>query len=122
MSPFRVLIAGGSITGLSLALMLEKSNIDFLVLEAYLDIAPQVGASLGLQPIGLRILDQLGFCDEFVEHAKGHTVQESIYRSPNGEKMWGASKLSDEMIDRYLMFLVRASRRLICPIIGTGIR
>ncbi|KAB8261859.1 hypothetical protein BDV32DRAFT_121139 [Aspergillus pseudonomiae] len=101
MSPFRVLIAGGSITGLSLALMLEKNNIDFLVLEAYPDIAPQVGASLGLQPNGLRILDQLGCCDELLEHAKGHTVQHSIYRGPNGEKMWEASNLSDEVIERH---------------------
>ncbi|KAE8139749.1 hypothetical protein BDV38DRAFT_241112 [Aspergillus pseudotamarii] len=101
MSSFRVLIVGGSITGLSLALMLEKNNIDFLVLEAYLDIAPQVGASLALQSIGLRILDQLGVCDELLEHAQGHTVQESIYRSPNGEKMWRASNLSDEMSDRH---------------------
>ncbi|OGM42624.1 putative monooxygenase [Aspergillus bombycis] len=101
MAPFRVLIAGGSITGLSLALMLEKNNIDFLVLEAYPDIAPQVGASLGLQPNGLRILDQLGCCDELLEHAKGHTVQDSIYRMPNGDSMWQTSKLSDRMIERH---------------------
>ncbi|KAE8340690.1 hypothetical protein BDV24DRAFT_133634 [Aspergillus arachidicola] len=101
MPPFRVLIVGGSITGLSLALMLEKNNIDFLILEAYLDIAPQVGASLGLQPNGLRILDQLGCCDELLEHAKGHTVQESISRMPNGERMWDLSNLSDHLIERH---------------------
>lgn len=100
MPPFRVLIVGGSITGLSLALMLEKNTIDFLILEAYLDIAPQVGASLGLQPNGLRILDQLGCCDELLEHAKGHTVQENIYRLPNGERIWDFRKLSDHLIER----------------------
>ncbi|KAB8268882.1 hypothetical protein BDV30DRAFT_230298 [Aspergillus minisclerotigenes] len=60
---FKVIIAGGSIAGLSLALMLEKNGIDFLVLEAYPSIAPQVGASIGLLPNGLRILDQLGCYD-----------------------------------------------------------
>ncbi|KLJ12311.1 hypothetical protein EMPG_12625 [Blastomyces silverae] len=58
--PFRVLIVGGGISGLSLANMLQQNCIDFLLLEAYPDIAPQVGASIGFQPHGLRILDQLG--------------------------------------------------------------
>ena len=41
MAPFKVLIVGGSIAGLSIALMLEQHGIDFLVLEAYYDITPQ---------------------------------------------------------------------------------
>lgn len=57
---FKVVIAGGSVAGLSLANMLQLNKIDFVVLEAYPDIAPQVGASIGLIPHGLRILDQLG--------------------------------------------------------------
>ncbi|RFU79752.1 fad binding domain-containing [Trichoderma arundinaceum] len=45
MSPKRtlkVLIVGGSISGLSLAVMLEKFGIEFTVLEAYSNIAPDV--------------------------------------------------------------------------------
>lgn len=57
---FKVIIAGGGIAGLSLANMLQKTGIDFVVLEAYPELAPQVGASIGLLPHGLRILDQLG--------------------------------------------------------------
>ena len=64
---FKVIIAGGSIAGLSLALMLEKNGIDFVVLEGYPDIAPQVGASIGVLANGLRILDQLGCCDKVIE-------------------------------------------------------
>lgn len=57
---FKVLIVGGSVAGLSLANMLEKRGISFTILEAYPEIAPQVGASIGLLPNGIRILDQLG--------------------------------------------------------------
>ncbi|KAF4309825.1 Monooxygenase FAD-binding protein [Botryosphaeria dothidea] len=57
---FKVIIAGASVSGLSLANMLEKFNIDYVILEAYPNVAPQLGASIGLLPSGLRILDQLG--------------------------------------------------------------
>ena len=60
---FKVIIAGGSIAGLTLANMLEKLEIDFVLLEAWNEIAPQVGASIGLLPNGLRIMDQLGMYD-----------------------------------------------------------
>lgn len=63
-SSFKVVIVGGSIAGLTLANMLEAHGIDFVVLEAYQDIAPQVGASIGLIPHGLRILDQLGLYED----------------------------------------------------------
>ena len=57
---FKVVIAGGSIAGLALANILERVGIDFVVLESYPDIAPQVGASIGVTPNGLRVLDQVG--------------------------------------------------------------
>ncbi len=56
----RVVIVGGSIAGLTLAHCLHHNNIDFVVLEARNDIAPQVGASIVVLPNGARILDQLG--------------------------------------------------------------
>lgn len=66
-SGFRVIIAGGSITGLTLANMLQLYNIDFIVLESYSDIAPQVGASIGLLPHGNRIMDQLGLFQKVLD-------------------------------------------------------
>ncbi|KAJ3550354.1 hypothetical protein NM208_g23 [Fusarium decemcellulare] len=56
---FRVLIAGGGVAGLVLANMLERFNIDYLILESHGNIAPAVGASIGMFPNGLRILDQI---------------------------------------------------------------
>lgn len=61
-----MVIAGGSVTGLTLANMLQLHDIDFIVLEAYSDIAPQVGASIGILPHGNRILDQLGLFQKII--------------------------------------------------------
>jgi FAD dependent monooxygenase len=66
----RVLIAGGSITGLSLALMLDNAEIDFTLLEARESVTPQVGAGVAINPNGFRILDQLGTYDDFMTVGK----------------------------------------------------
>ncbi|KAK1961078.1 FAD/NAD(P)-binding domain-containing protein [Colletotrichum sublineola] len=58
--PFKVVIVGGGVAGLTLANMLQKFDIDFVVLESHGEVAPAVGASVGLLPNGLRILDQIG--------------------------------------------------------------
>ncbi|KXS10244.1 FAD/NAD(P)-binding domain-containing protein [Gonapodya prolifera JEL478] len=63
---FKAIIVGGSISGLTTALLLEKAGIDYVVLESR-DIAPPVGASLGLWPNGFRILDQLGIYEQIME-------------------------------------------------------
>ncbi|KAL2015409.1 hypothetical protein VTK56DRAFT_5533 [Thermocarpiscus australiensis] len=57
---FRVVIAGGGITGLTLANALEQAGVDYVVLERRSEVAPQLGASIGIFPHGARILDQLG--------------------------------------------------------------
>ncbi|KAK1654616.1 hypothetical protein BDP81DRAFT_478104 [Colletotrichum phormii] len=57
----KIIIIGGSVAGLTLANMLEKfDGMEYILLEAYPSIAPQVDASIGLLPNGLRILEQLG--------------------------------------------------------------
>ncbi|KAM0351752.1 hypothetical protein ACHAPU_002264 [Fusarium lateritium] len=61
-----VIIVGGSVAALSLANMLEKAGIRYIILEAYAEIAPQVGASICLQANGLRILDQLDCADKLI--------------------------------------------------------
>jgi 2-polyprenyl-6-methoxyphenol hydroxylase-like FAD-dependent oxidoreductase len=59
----RVIIVGGSVAGLTLAHGLHHSDIDYVVLEAGKEVAPQVGASIVVLPNGARILDQLGMFD-----------------------------------------------------------
>lgn len=58
--PCKVIIVGGSVSGLALANMLERVGIDFIILEAGREMAPQVGASISIQPQMARILDQIG--------------------------------------------------------------
>nr|A0A455LLW7.1 RecName: Full=FAD-dependent monooxygenase atnK; AltName: Full=Arthripenoid biosynthesis cluster protein K [Arthrinium sp.]AYO60884.1 FAD-dependent monooxygenase AtnK [Arthrinium sp.] len=57
---FKVVIVGGSISGLVLAHSLHQAGIDYIVLEGRNRIDPQIGASIGLFSNGSRILDQLG--------------------------------------------------------------
>lgn len=83
---FTVIIVGGSVSGLSLASMLEKFNINYILLEAHPTIAPQLGASLGLLPSGLRILDQLG-CYDKIRNNVGNTYYAAQMRLFSG-KTW----------------------------------
>ncbi|KAK6215655.1 FAD binding domain-containing protein [Colletotrichum tabaci] len=57
---FKVIIVGGSITGLTLAHSLHKIGVDFTILEKRATVTPQEGASVGILPNGARVLDQLG--------------------------------------------------------------
>lgn len=83
-SNFRVIISGGSIAGLTLALLLEQLGIDFLVLESHNDIAPQVGASIGLHPFGCRIYDQLG-CFDDIRALVDYPLETGIYVREDGK-------------------------------------
>ncbi|OAX79561.1 hypothetical protein ACJ72_06119 [Emergomyces africanus] len=105
---FRVLIAGAGIAGLALANMLQKHGIDFLVLEAFPDIAPQVGASIGFQPQGLRILDQLGMYQDLRKQACAVNLFE--VRNDKGEVVVSSPDAEHSFIQRHgypLMFFER---------------
>ena len=84
--PCKVIIAGGGVAGLSLALMLEKYGIDFLLLEAYSDILPKAGGGLCMLPNGLRILDQLGCYEDMVKRGK-QPVKSVDFRNAKGESL-----------------------------------
>ncbi|KAK9780328.1 putative FAD binding domain-containing protein [Seiridium cardinale] len=61
--PFQVIIAGGSLVGLTAALALEKAGISFIILEKR-DIAPHLGASISIHPHIQRVMEQLGVWPE----------------------------------------------------------
>ncbi|KAL8386850.1 hypothetical protein RB595_010343 [Gaeumannomyces hyphopodioides] len=74
----QVVIVGGGLTGLAMALMLEKLDVDYVLLEAYKTVTPNVGASIGLLPHGERVLDQLGCWDAL--RARSMPVENVILR------------------------------------------
>jgi 2-polyprenyl-6-methoxyphenol hydroxylase-like FAD-dependent oxidoreductase len=62
----RVIIVGGSVSGLTLANALDRAGIDFVVLEKQNDVTVQNGASIVIFPNGFITLEQLGL----YEHIK----------------------------------------------------
>ncbi|KAH7033741.1 FAD binding domain protein [Microdochium trichocladiopsis] len=85
--PFKVIIAGGGVAGLTLAQMFEKFDIDYVLLEAYQDITPPVGASIGLMPNGLLVLDQIGCYEAVRKVAESANNGEAYTRDPNGRPL-----------------------------------
>ncbi|THC96949.1 hypothetical protein EYZ11_003557 [Aspergillus tanneri] len=65
---YQVAIIGGGIAGLTTALALERLGIRYILFERHESLAPDEGASIGLLPNGLRILDQLGLMEEIEKH------------------------------------------------------
>ncbi|OTA87927.1 hypothetical protein M434DRAFT_80753 [Hypoxylon sp. CO27-5] len=101
-SDFKVIIAGGGIAGLTLAIMLERFGLDYVILESHSAIAPQVGASIGLFPNGLRILDQLGCYESILDIFKGHIpYNKSHNRDKNGKAIATTHGMNDHMQARH---------------------
>ncbi|KAG9070979.1 hypothetical protein KI688_008522 [Linnemannia hyalina] len=59
----RVLVVGGGLGGLVLAILLQRAGIDYLVLEQSVLIRP-IGSVIALSPLVLPLLEQLGLLDE----------------------------------------------------------
>ena len=86
LKPCKVIIAGAGLAGLTLALTLEKTGVDYVLLEAYPDIIAHAGAGICLLPNALRILDQLGCYEDLVSRVK-QGVDDINMRKPDGESM-----------------------------------
>ncbi|KAF7183628.1 hypothetical protein CNMCM7691_003907 [Aspergillus felis] len=83
MAPFTVIIIGGSVAGLTLANILERYGIEYILLEKYNDIAPQLGASIGILPYGSMVLDQLGVEEKISSMCERLETQQMF--GPDGE-------------------------------------
>lgn len=57
--PFKVIIAGGSVAGLTLANALERAGVDYVLLEKR-DVAPNKGQSILVLPCTALVFEQLG--------------------------------------------------------------
>ncbi|EGU73205.1 hypothetical protein FOXB_16281 [Fusarium oxysporum f. sp. conglutinans Fo5176] len=108
---FRVVIVGASVAGLSLANMLQANAIDFLVLEAYPTVAPQVGASIGLLPHGNRILDQLGLYKKVMQIAP--PIQIFNFRDTNGQILARHPGMDERLVERSDKSKILTNKRVV---------
>ncbi|KIW80211.1 hypothetical protein Z517_06826 [Fonsecaea pedrosoi CBS 271.37] len=83
-SKVEVIIVGGGVSGLTFSHCLRKAGLSYVVLEKGSEICFHGGASIGLMPHGLRILDQLGLCDQILSLTV--PVATSTSRLSNGKK------------------------------------
>ncbi|KAJ0142365.1 Uncharacterized protein HZ326_14827 [Fusarium oxysporum f. sp. albedinis] len=118
--PFRVVIVGASVAGLSLANMLQANAIDFLVLEAYPTVAPQVGASIGLLPHGNRILDQLGLYEKVMEIAP--PIQIFNFRDTNGQILARHPEMDERLVERHGYPMVFLDRQMLLKVLYDNIK
>jgi len=81
----RVIIAGGGISGLSLALSLHQIGIDCRVYESVLRLEPQ-GLGINIQPNAVRELTALGLGDALAE--RGVLTQELAFYNKHGQLVW----------------------------------
>ncbi|KAG0218330.1 hypothetical protein BGX33_007655 [Mortierella sp. NVP41] len=65
----KVTIAGGGIGGLTLAIMLEAANIDYIILERSSTLKT-LGSTIALNACSLRLLEQLGLWNDIQKIAK----------------------------------------------------
>lgn len=79
--PFRVIVVGGGVGGLTAAHTLHRAGIDYVVLEKGL-VAPPMGASIGIYPHGSRILEQIGCLADVEDECV--TLGKSQYLLPDG--------------------------------------
>ncbi|KIL83912.1 hypothetical protein FAVG1_12889 [Fusarium avenaceum] len=97
-SKVEVIIVGGGVSWLTFAHCLRNAGISYVLLEKGAEICFRGGASIGLMPHGLRILDQLGVCDQILGlTAPMHT---SVSRLPSGKK-FRESRVPAEIAKRH---------------------
>ncbi|KPM40526.1 hypothetical protein AK830_g6053 [Neonectria ditissima] len=119
---FKIIIAGGGIAGLTLAILLEKFNIDYLLLEAHDDISPPVGASIGLMPNGLLILDQIGCYDAIRVVAQAGEFDNLHIRAKDGKSMKCTEHMFGHMEKRHGYPMVFFDRQWLLQVLYSQIK
>ncbi|CAH0023459.1 unnamed protein product [Clonostachys rhizophaga] len=120
---FKIIIVGGGVAGLTLANMLEKFGLDYVLLESHEAIAPQVGASIGLFPNGLRILDQIGIHDEIKDVFKGNVPYAKTHsRNQTGKVVSTIGNMSEHLEKRHGYGLLFFDRQVLLQILYDNIQ
>lgn len=91
--PFRVIIVGGGLVGLTAAHIFSKANIDFVLLEKHDNVTSTFGTLLAFWPQTFRIFSQLGLLQSLkpmLDH-----MELSYVLSPQD----GRVRLIDEMFE-----------------------
>ncbi|KAM0256259.1 hypothetical protein ACHAPA_012227 [Fusarium lateritium] len=96
---YQVVIVGGGITGLTLALMLQHLKVNYVLLEAYDSVTPNAGASIGLYANGLHVLDQLGLYEEIL--SKGQIVEKRSTRDGETGACHSTRRTTPLLIERH---------------------
>lgn len=80
--PFRVIVVGAGVVGLSLSHAFQLANIEHVVLEKHDSIVSYVGAALAILPHTARVFDQFGFLDKL--NAQCTPLSKAHRRWPDG--------------------------------------
>ncbi|KAJ9363500.1 hypothetical protein C8Q69DRAFT_178943 [Paecilomyces variotii] len=120
MAPFKVLIVGGSVSGMALANMLEHHGIEYELLEAYPTIAPDMGYVLAMQPDGTRIIHQLGCYDAMKECSI--FVQEVYVIGPTGEVLLNGKNHGRDSVETIGYPLISIARRDVIRILYENLK
>src|SRR5262245_56182858 len=84
-----VIVVGGGIAGLTMALSLHQAGIAVRVYEAVRDLVP-LGVGINLQPIAVRELTELGLADELVR--TGTAIQQWSLFNKFGQLIWSEKR------------------------------
>ncbi|KAJ5620311.1 FAD/NAD(P)-binding domain-containing protein [Penicillium lagena] len=118
---FKVIIVGGGIAGLTLALMLERNRIEYLLIEAYPEISSPVGGGVGLTPNGLRILDQLG-CYETLLKLSENPVDKAYYHGPDEQVLRSIEDLHRLSCERHGYPVIFVDRAMLVHVLFDHLR
>ncbi|KAL2807716.1 FAD binding domain protein [Aspergillus granulosus] len=96
--PFRVIIVGAGIAGLTLSNALQRAGIENVVIEKHKRVVFPSGASIGIWPNGARLLTQLGCVEAIKKMSPPLTV--AYNRIGDGSAIV-TSSLFDEIVRRH---------------------